>query len=71
MDTFYAYTHNNTAIISFSLTQGLKQILLGQIADIVSTKRFEQAIPAKSGTLSSTNFHLLIEQFFGNILTVN
>ena len=34
-------THNNFAILKFSLTQGLKQILPGCIARIASTKQFE------------------------------
>ena len=34
-------THNNFAILKFSLTEGLKQILPGQTACIDSTKQFE------------------------------
>ena len=35
------YTHNNFAILNFSLTKRLKQILPGKTVQIASTKRFE------------------------------
>ena len=37
----HTYTYNNFAILKFSLTQGLKQILPGETARVPSTKRFE------------------------------
>ena len=51
------YTHNNFAILKFSLTQGLKQIL-NQTHQTIWTM-FGQATPTKSGTWSSTNSHIL------------
>ena len=51
------YTHNNFAILKFSLTQGLKQIL-NQTHQTIWIM-FGQAIPNKSGTWSSTNSHIL------------